>query len=86
MFDMVGDHRLHVFVGPEAPTDLARALHDAWVAFARSGIPTLPDGPRWPTVDDEGRPVLLFDAERTLVQDPQGGTRRFWDSATSLIG
>ena len=37
VFDLVEDQRLHVFVGADAPKELARATHEAWVAFARDG-------------------------------------------------
>ena len=86
VFDMVRDHRLHVFVGPDAPHGLARAMHERWVAFARSGVPTGDAAATWPTVDGDGRPVLLFDTEVTLAADPEGVTRRFWIVSPSLIG
>ena len=83
VFDMVGDTRLHVFIGPDAPPSLARAMHDAWVAFARDGTPAVGEG-AWPTVDHGRRPTMLFDARVSLASDPDAGTRRFWDTATSL--
>jgi len=86
VFDLVEDHRLHVFVGPEAPRSLARAMHEAWIAFARDGVPAADGLPTWPTVDGDGRPVVLLDTGSTLALDPEGATRRFWATATSLVG
>jgi para-nitrobenzyl esterase len=86
VFDLVEDQRLHVFVGPEAPRALARSMHEAWIAFARDGVPAADGVPEWPTVDGAGRPVVLFDTVNSLVRDPDGVTRRFWDTAKTLIG
>lgn len=86
VFDLVEDQRLHVFVGPEAPRELARSMHESWIAFARTGSPGTDGLPTWPTVDTEGRPVLLFDTENSLALDPHGGTRRFWDTVSLLVG
>jgi para-nitrobenzyl esterase len=80
VFDMIEDHRLHVLVGPEAPRSLSRAMHESWVAFARDGAPAAAAYPSWPTVDGEGRPVMRFEAESTLLMDPEGTTTKFWAS------
>jgi para-nitrobenzyl esterase len=78
VFDLVEDHRLHVFVGPDAPRELARRTHEAWIAFARSGVPAAQGMQDWPTVDVEGRPVMVLDTETSLELDPQAASRRFW--------
>jgi len=80
VFHMVGDHRLHVLIGPDAPTELADAMHDSWVSFARSGVPRTATMNTWPSlpVTATERPLMLFDTEITLVEDPQPATRRFW--------
>ncbi len=80
VFDLVEDQRLHVFVGPDAPKELARATHEAWVAFARDGAPVTPGLPDWPTVDRPDRPVMVLDREPALAHDPQGSSREFWAS------
>jgi para-nitrobenzyl esterase len=88
VFDLVEDQRLHVFVGPEAPRDLARAIHLAWIGFGRDGVPALEGGPDWPALPaaaHDGRPVLCFDTERTLVEDPHPVTTEFWASHHSVL-
>lgn len=86
VFDMVEDHRLHVFVGPEAPSELAAAVHGAWVAFATDGRPALPGGPTWPALPPGGgRPVLCFDTERSLREDPEATTTAFWAGHHSVL-
>ena len=84
VFDLVEDQRMHVFVGPDAPKVLSRAVHESWVAFARDGAPVASDLPEWPPLG-EGRPVMVFDAESRLVDDPQGDVRRFWDATGSRL-
>jgi len=78
VFDLVEDQRLHVFVGPEAPKPLARAVHEAWVAFATDGTPSADGLPEWPRVTAERRPVLRFDTTSTLLEQPQATTLNFW--------
>ncbi|HKY13554.1 MAG TPA: carboxylesterase/lipase family protein [Microthrixaceae bacterium] len=77
VFDLVEDQRLHVFVGPEAPRALARATHEAWVAFARDHEPVAAGLPVWSRVDEPGRPTMVLDTEPRLVDDPHGAAREF---------
>jgi para-nitrobenzyl esterase len=80
VFDMIEDHRLHVLVGAEAPLDLARSMHSAWVSVAASGTPAGAglDWPALPGPGGDGRPVLCLDLDTTVQDDPEGLTRRFW--------
>ena len=83
VFHLVGDHRLHVLIGPDAPVALADAMHRAWVSFAMEGVPRVDGTNSWPSLPttDEERPVLVFDADVSLLDDPQPATRRFWVGA-----
>jgi len=83
VFEMVGDHRLHVLVGPDAPEDLASTIHRAWVDFASGKVPTIA-GSDWPTIEPDAgtRPVVLFGDEVSVADDPQGVTRRWWSVRT----
>lgn len=85
VFDLVEDQRLHVFVGPDAPKLLARATHEAWVAFARDGVPAAEGLPAWPTVDTPGRPVMVLDTQPELAWDPQAASREFWASPGAVM-
>ena len=82
VFDMVSDHRIHVLIGPDAPASLATAVHDAWVSFAVEGAPTVAGLGEWPALpapgEGDGRPVMVFDADIAVVDDPLGTTRRYW--------
>lgn len=87
VFDMVRDHRLHVALGPDAPTELSRAVHDAWVSFARDGVPAADALPTWPPVTADGsggdRPVMILDTPPRLEADPDGASREFWASSAA---
>jgi para-nitrobenzyl esterase len=85
VFDLVEDQRLHVLVGPEAPKPLARAMHDAWIAFARDGVPAADLLATWPRVDSDGRPVMLLDTESSLAMDPEATTTKFWAAAGPVV-
>jgi para-nitrobenzyl esterase len=81
VFDLVHDHRLHVLVGPEAPVELASAMHLSWIEFARAGVPAAPQLPVWPLADVTGRPVMLLEAVSQVALDPEPLTTQFWESA-----
>lgn len=79
VFDLVEDQRLHVFVGADAPRELAHATNQAWISFARDGVPAADGLPSWPTVGAEAtRPVMVLDTESRLADDPGAITRRYW--------
>jgi len=59
--------------GEAPPQVLADAMHGAWVAFARDG------DPGWPAYDDGRRPVMHFDEESSVLDDPGGDERRLWE-------
>jgi para-nitrobenzyl esterase len=86
VFDLVEDQRLHVLVGPEAPRELSRTMHQAWVAFAADGAPAAEGLEDWPTIDEgTGRPVMLLDAENRLADQPEAITTRFWAGESSPV-
>ena len=60
--------------------DDARALSakmaDAWAAFARNGDPNHAGLPRWPVYNEETGPVMVFDDECEVKNDPDREARR----------
>jgi para-nitrobenzyl esterase len=62
---------------------LARHMQRAWIAFARSGDPTIPELPTWPRYDLEQRATMLFDRESTVQNDPNVRARQSWANAVS---
>jgi len=64
--------------GPERQT-LADRMHDAWIAFARSGDPSTPALPAWPQYDNQRRATMVFDNICRLEDDPQAAERKLWE-------
>ncbi|OWP22366.1 carboxylesterase [Microbacterium sp. AISO3] len=61
-FDRLGDPEALLLAGPDAPADLARDMHAAWVAFVRDG------DPGWPPFS-VSRTTRIWDAaSRDLAQ------------------
>ena len=67
-------------VSENAPIDLARSMHAAWVRFATTGNPNGGDLPDRPAYDTDTRPVMDFGATRQLLHDPSSNQRQLWDS------
>ena len=67
---------------PVETAGLARAMHGAWLAFARTGDPNHPDLPRWPVYRREDRMTMRFDTVIGPVGDPAGlSWRKPWPQA-----
>ena len=59
--------------GPDAPQELADAMHSAWVAFATSG------DPGWAPYTRAKRTTGVITDKITVVDDPDGDERATWD-------
>jgi para-nitrobenzyl esterase len=51
----------------------------AWAAFARTGDPSHPGIPKWPSYDGERRATMILDAECRVVEDPHREERLLWE-------
>ena len=62
----------------EAPdaSALADRVSDAWLAFARTGDPNVPNLPQWPAFDLTNRPTMIFDNMSRVANDPLREQRR----------
>jgi para-nitrobenzyl esterase len=47
---------------PDVTRGLARAMHQAWLAFIETGDPNHTGLPTWPRYDGSGRPAMRFDS------------------------
>ena len=68
---------------PEAYA-LAEKVSAAWVAFARTGDPNVPQLPTWPVYSAATRDTLLFNNEIRVVQDPERGAREAMERVLKL--
>ncbi len=64
--------------GPDAEA-LSRSMMDAWLGFARSGVPGHRELPDWPRYDTARRPTLVFDRKSELAHGPLDAERAAWD-------
>ena len=70
---------VHELIG-DAPErrELATAMQDAWIAFARDGDPSHRLLPDWPVYDLEQRATMRFDLPCELLRDPFPEERSVW--------
>jgi para-nitrobenzyl esterase len=69
-----------MLVGPigDEMRSLSRRMHEAWVAFARTGRPAADGLPEWPRYTAERRATMLFDFQPSVVDDPGSADREVW--------
>jgi carboxylesterase type B len=72
VFDTLGQGS-EALAGGEPPQQLARAMHAAWIGFARDG------DPGWPRYDLARRATMRFDTTSEIVNDPRSKERLLWD-------
>lgn len=63
--------------GPDAE-GLAAKVQDAWVAFARSGDPSTPEGGTWPRFDRHRRATMVLGPECRVEESPRGDELACW--------
>jgi para-nitrobenzyl esterase len=80
VWHMLTDPLWQPLIGADAPTALADAMQDAWIAFARTGKPDHDGLPDWPTYDTDTRPTMEFGETCAVVADPGRATRVLWPS------
>jgi para-nitrobenzyl esterase len=61
---------------------IADAMHNAWIAFARTGQPHHGGLPTWPEYDTTRRATMRFDATCEVLDDPAGADRAAYAAAT----
>jgi para-nitrobenzyl esterase len=65
-------------VGTPPPLDFARSVQDAWIAFARTGVPAAKGLPEWPAYDMQKRSTMILDLKSTVVSDPKKADRELF--------
>ncbi|MEV7728846.1 carboxylesterase family protein [Streptomyces sp. NPDC087917] len=66
---------------PAVRDGLARTMHRAWIAFARTGDPNHPDMPQWRPYERDTRTTMRFDSVVTALGDLAGDSRRLHERA-----
>lgn len=71
--------------GPER-FELADKMHRAWIAFARTGDPNIPELPAWPRYDLNRRATMIFNRNIEVAYDPDGNWREIWTGVARRMG
>jgi para-nitrobenzyl esterase len=71
--------------GPEADA-LVDAVQSAWVAFATDGHPGQIGDIRWPEYTAPSFSTVIFDRERTVVEDPRAEEWELWEAMLDHYG
>jgi para-nitrobenzyl esterase len=78
VFDQLSE--MSELTGNNPPSSLAHAMHDAWIAFARTG------DPGWPAWSNDHRMVMRFDETSSVVEDPDGKRATVWKPVYPELG
>jgi len=62
-----------------AEAELAKEMHQAWLAFIRGDTPAAPNIPAWPEYNSTTRPTMIFDTQNHVETKPQEAEMRLWD-------
>ena len=78
--------KVRTFVGPgPGPAHMADQMGGAWAAFARTGRPDHGGIPPWPAFDTERRPVMVFNTESRVVDDPLPQVRKVLETIPQIL-
>ncbi len=77
VFDNVDD--MPITGGRPDKYELAEAMSEAWVAFARSGDPNHPGIPKWESYTVDNRATMLFDVPCRIAIDPAREELDAWE-------
>ena len=78
--------KVRTFVGEgPGPGHMADVIGGAWVAFARTGKPDHPGVPHWPAFNTTERPVMVFDTQSRVVDDPLPGVRQVLETLPQAL-
>jgi para-nitrobenzyl esterase len=79
VFDNLEQAGVSMFLGADPPQrEIADPLHQAWLAFARTGKPAHEMIPAWEPYDVERRATMRVDLSWKLDDDPNGAERELW--------
>jgi para-nitrobenzyl esterase len=82
VFGLVDRPEVIVFTGRDPRRyELADAVMDRWIAFARNGNPTVKSGPPWKTYDPVDRTTMELGPTIRAVKDPLAQQRTAWGDA-----
>lgn len=79
VFGSFGDKPRLIVPKRSPETDvLSGHMMDSWLAFAKTGDPSVKDLAPWPAFDPAGRNTMVFDIESKVIPDPFAKERLAW--------
>ncbi len=69
--------------GPDA-AQLSETVMDAWITFARAGVPQAAQLPAWPAWNEAAQPSMRLSEEFALIDDPDPTERRAWQTLAGV--
>jgi len=86
VFGTINSPEVIVFTGRDPLRyALAERTMDSWIAFARSGNPSLSSGPQWPTYEAKRRGTMELGPDVRVVDDPLSEQRMIWRSSFPTV-
>ena len=86
VFGTVNFPEVIVFTGRDPHRhELADKVMDSWIAFARSGNPTLPSGTEWRRHDSNRRQTMELGPTIRLIDDPSSDQRKVWGATVPTV-
>lgn len=80
-FGQWADAPLTSGLDPAVRDGLAHTMHEAWIAFVRTGDPNHPDMPTWSPYEKDTRTTMRFDSVVTALADLGGDSLRLHEGA-----
>jgi len=65
--------------GENPPKALMDQVQNAWISFARNSDPNHSDLPEWPQYKKKDKPIMVFDVNPRVENDPDGILRDKWE-------
>jgi para-nitrobenzyl esterase len=73
-----------IYLGSRKADRLSETMQEAWLSFAKNGVPSDKEVPAWPAYNLVERPTRILDATgvsepvEPVLSDPEAESRRFW--------
>ena len=70
-----------IYLGSKGADRLSATIQDAWLSFARSGVPDDSVAGAWPSYEEAKRPTRILSAQKNsepVREDPEASARKFW--------
>jgi len=85
VWNNINKPEMESLIGDYPDQNIAKQMHQAWIAFAHNGSPNTPLLPDWEQYNLDTRPMMLFNVESKVANDQNKDERLIWEKASGLI-